>query len=79
MTTLLLSNYNMKNNKNRITAHQVERAFDKLNQKNYPGELTNYSVAVCRLGSTQGFLESALMRLSQKDLQELIRIHNLSV
>ena len=63
----------------RLTALQVERAFDKFNQKNYPGELTNYSIAVCRLGSTQGFLESALMRLSQKDLQELVRIHNLPV
>ena len=65
--------------KTRLTALQVERAFDKRNQTDYPGALSDYSVAVSRLGSTQGFLESALMRLSQKDLQELVRIHNLPV
>lgn len=56
-----------------LTAHQVERAVDKLVQKKFPE-----SVAA-QLGYTQGFLESVLTRLSQKDLQELVRIHNLSV
>ena len=60
-------------NTTRLTALQVERAVDKLVQKNYPES------AAAQLGYTQGFLESALSRLSQKDLQELVRIHNLSV
>ena len=75
----MVCNSTVMKNTTRLTALQVERAFDKRNQKDYPGELFNYATAVARLGSTQGFLESVLTRLSQKDLQELVRIHNLSV
>ena len=60
-------------NTTRLTALQVERAIDKRVQKKFPE-----SVAA-QLGYTQGLLESALTRLSQKDLQELVRIHNLSI
>ncbi len=56
-----------------LTAHQVERAVDKRVQKKFPESLA------AQLGYTRIFLESALTRLSQKDLQELVRIHNLSV
>jgi hypothetical protein len=56
-----------------LTALQVERAIDKRVLKDYPKSVS------AQLGYTQGFLESALTRLSQKDLQELVRIHNLSV
>jgi hypothetical protein len=67
-----MTNTSMKN-KTPLTALQVERAIDKRVQKNYPES------AAAQLGYTQGFLESILTRLSQKDLQELVRIHNLSV
>lgn len=61
---------------NKLTALQVERAFDKKMQKEYPDL---HAHVFARLGSTQGFLEHALARLSQKDLQELVRIHDISL